>query len=199
MKRPDPPEKTALWIDGWYQFASRLVSPNYGPRPPGARVDLIVLHSISLPPGQYGGGEVQQLFTNQLDWNQHPYFKSIQGMEVSSHFYIRRNGDLWQFVSANDRAWHAGASSYRGRSNCNDDSIGIELEGIEGGLFEDSQYETLTGLCAALLQHYPIAHIAGHEHVAPGRKTDPGSGFNWPLLHQTLGLATAYFPDEVLL
>ncbi|MES2880185.1 MAG: 1,6-anhydro-N-acetylmuramyl-L-alanine amidase AmpD [Pseudomonadota bacterium] len=198
MKRPDPPENTALWIDGWYRFSSRLVSPNYGPRPPGATVDLIVLHSISLPPGQYGGDEVQQLFTNQLDWNQHPYFKSIEGMEVSSHFYIRRNGDLWQFVSVNDRAWHAGASCYRGRNNCNDDSIGIELEGIEGGLFEDSQYETLTGLCAALLQHDPIAHIAGHEHVAPGRKTDPGSGFKWPLLHQALGLTTGYFPDDVL-
>lgn len=184
----------ALWRDGWYQFAGRLSSPNYGPRPAKARTDLIVLHSISLPPGQYGGDEVQRLFTNQLDWNQHPYFKSIEGMEVSAHFYIRRDGELLQFVSANDRAWHAGASSYRGRSNCNDNSIGIELEGLEGGLFEEFQYETLTSLCAAILQHYPIAHIAGHEHIAPGRKGDPGRGFDWPLLQKALGLAARYFP-----
>lgn len=184
----------ALWRDGWYQFAGRLASPNYGPRPIRARTDLIVLHSISLPPGQYGGDEVQRLFTNQLDWNQHPYFKSIEGMAVSAHFYIRRDGELLQFVSANDRAWHAGASSYRGRSNCNDDSIGIELEGLEGGPFEEFQYETLASLCAAILQHYPIAHIAGHEHIAPGRKGDPGRGFDWPLLQKALGLAARYFP-----
>ena len=192
----NPSEQTSssLWRDGWYQFAGRLASPNYGPRPARARTDLIVLHSISLPPGQYGGDEVQRLFTNQLDWNQHPYFKSIEGMQVSAHFYIRRDGELLQFVSANDRAWHAGASSYRGRSNCNDDSIGIELEGIEGGPFEEFQYETLASLCAALLQHYPMAPIAGHEHIAPGRKGDPGSGFNWPLLQQALGLAARYFP-----
>jgi AmpD protein len=141
---------------------------------------------------------VQQLFTNQLDWNRHPYFKSIEGMEVSAHFYIRRNGELLQFVSCADRAWHAGTSCYRGRSNCNDDSIGIELEGVEGGLFESSQYETLASLCAAILQHYPIAHIAGHQHIAPGRKADPGSGFDWRQFQQFLGLAPQYFPDGVL-
>jgi AmpD protein len=194
MNPTEPARETLLWIDGWYQFASKLVSPNFGPRPGRANVDLIVLHSISLPPGEYGGDEVQRLFTNQLDWDQHTYFKSIQGMEVSAHFYIRRNGELWQFVSANDRAWHAGASRYRGRSNCNDDSIGIELEGIEGGLFEDSQYETLAVLCAAIWQHYPIVHIAGHEHVAPGRKADPGDGFNWLRLQQSLGLAARHLP-----
>ena len=198
MNPSEVPKHTPLWIDGWYQFAGRMPSPNYGPRPSGATVDLIVLHSISLPPGQYGGEDVQRLFTNQLDWNKHPYFKSIQGMQVSPHFYIRRQGELQQFVSANERAWHAGVSSYRGRDNCNDDAIGIELEGIEGGLFEDSQYETLAGLCAAILQRYPITDIAGHEHVAPGRKTDPGNGFNWPLLQQALGLAPQYFPDGVL-
>ena len=174
------------------------MSPNYGPRPGEATVDLIVLHSISLPPGQYGGDEVQRLFTNQLDWDQHPYFKSIRGMEVSAHFYIRRNGDLLQFVSVNDRAWHAGTSAYRGRSNCNDDSIGIELEGLEGECFEGGQYETLAALCAAILQSHPVAHIAGHEHVAPGRKTDPGTGFNWSFLQQSLGLAARFFPAEVL-
>jgi AmpD protein len=192
--KPSERAGVSLWRDGWYQFAGRLASPNYGPRPIRARTDLIVLHSISLPPGQYGGDEVQRLFTNQLDWNQHPYFKSIEGMEVSAHFYIRRDGELLQFVSANDRAWHAGASNYRGRSNCNDDSIGIELEGLEGGPFEEFQYETLASLCAAILQHYPIAHIAGHEHIAPGRKGDPGRGFDWPLLQKALGLAERYFP-----
>lgn len=198
MKRSEPSKPTALWVDGWYQFSGRLPSPNYGPRLGGTQVDLIVLHSISLPPGQYGGDEVQRLFTNQLDWNQHPYFKSIQGMEVSSHFYIRRQGELQQFVSANDRAWHAGTSSYLGRSNCNDHSIGIELEGLEGERFEDHQYETLAGLCAAILQGYPIAHIAGHEHIAPGRKADPGKGFDWRLLQQSLGLAPQYFPAGLL-
>ena len=187
-----------LWREGWYQFSGRHTSPNFGPRPLDALVNLIVLHSISLPPGQYGGNEVQQLFTNQLDWEKHPYFKSIEGLEVSSHFYIRRNGELQQFVSCSDRAWHAGVSCYRGRSNCNDHSIGIELEGIEGGPFEISQYETLSSLCAALLQHYPIAHIAGHEHIAPGRKSDPGSGFDWYLLQQSLGLTPAHFPDGLL-
>jgi len=194
----EPQEHSPLWMDGWYQFSGQLASPNFGPRPSGATVNLIVLHSISLPPGQYGGDDVQRLFTNQLDWNKHPYFKSILGMEVSSHFFIRRHGELQQFVSANDRAWHAGVSSYRGRSNCNDSSIGIELEGVEGGLFEDSQYETLVGLCAAILQRYPIADIAGHEHVAPGRKADPGNGFDWAFLQRALGLPPQYFPDGVL-
>jgi AmpD protein len=171
-----PPD--VLWDEGWYRFAARLPSPNFGPRPSDANVDLIVLHSISLPPGQYGGQEVAQLFTNQLDWTAHPYFKNIKGLTVSAHFFIRRNGDLQQFVSTLDRAWHAGTSNYRGRDNCNDDSIGIELEGLEGDAFESPQYETLCALCTALLQAFPIAHVAGHEHIAPGRKADPGNGFD---------------------
>ena len=183
-----------LWQDGWYRFSNRQPSPNFGPRPPEANISLIVLHSISLPPGQFGGDEVQRLFTNQLDWDQHPYFKSIQGMEVSAHFFIRRQGELIQFVSTLDRAWHAGVSSYRGRNNCNDYAIGIELEGIEGGLFEERQYETLSALCAALLQNHPIADIAGHEHIAPGRKADPGTGFNWSVLQRSLGLASRHLP-----
>lgn len=185
-----------LWQDGWYRFASHQASPNFGPRPIGTQISLIVLHSISLPPGQFGGDEVQRLFTNQLDWDQHPYFKSIQGMEVSAHFFIRRQGELLQFVSTLDRAWHAGASSYRGRHNCNDYAIGIELEGLEGGLFEDRQYETLAVLCAALLQNHPIADMAGHEHIAPGRKADPGAGFDWALLQRSLGLASRYLPER---
>lgn len=195
MIPPTPAPQSGLWNGGWYRYARRLDSPNFGPRPAGAQIDLIVLHSISLPPGQYGGNEVQRLFTNTLDWNAHPYFQSIAGMEVSSHFYIRRQGELWQFVSCADRAWHAGVSCYRGRENCNDDSIGIELEGLEGGTFEPAQYETLASLCAALGQHYPVQHIAGHEHIAPGRKADPGAGFQWPLLQQALGWPSRYFPE----
>ena len=198
MNRSEARGGTALWVNGWYQFSARMASPNYGPRPADATTDLIVLHAISLPPGQYGGDQVQRLFTNQLDWNRHAYFKSIEGMEVSAHFFIRRQGELQQFVSCDDRAWHAGASRYRGRDNCNDHSIGIELEGVDGGPFEDSQYETLASLSAAILQRYPIMGIAGHEHVAPGRKTDPGSGFDWSLLQQALGLSSQYFPAGVL-
>ncbi len=191
----DAPTDSALWRGGWYRFARALPSPNFGPRPPGATVDLIVIHAISLPPGQYGGDEVQQFFTNSLDWQAHAYFDTIKGLEVSAHFYIRRNGELWQFVSCHERAWHAGSSHYRGRSNCNDDSIGIELEGLEGCTFEAAQYETLVSVCAAIPACHAISHIAGHEHIAPGRKADPGAGFDWVLLQQNLGWPTQYFPE----
>ena len=175
--------------------AQQLASPNFGPRPEQAHIDLIVLHSISLPPGVFGNKQIQALFTNQLDWDAHPYFQTIRGLKVSAHFFIERSGIVWQFVSCDDRAWHAGISHYRGKDNCNDDSIGIELEGLEGGIFEPAQYLALKKLCTALLQKYPIAHIAGHEHIAPGRKADPGSCFNWALLQQTLGLDSTYFPS----
>lgn len=188
-----------LWHQGWYQFAQHIHSPNFGPRPPGAEVDLVVVHAISLPPGQYGGPEVQALFTNTLDWDAHPYFAQIRGMEVSAHFFIRRNGDLVQFVSCDDRAWHAGRSHYRGRDDCNNDSIGIELEGLDGLRFEEPQYETLGHLTTAIAQHYPIAHIAGHEHVAPGRKQDPGVGFEWRFLQQYLGWPDGCFPENIFL
>jgi AmpD protein len=191
--RPETPGP-ALWQEGWYGYARRLASPNFGARPAGAEVDLIVVHSISLPPGKYGGDEVQRLFTNTLDWSAHPYFSAIEGMEVSAHFYIRRGGELWQFVSCDDRAWHAGASSYRGRPDCNNDSIGIELEGIEGSAFEDAQYEALVALSAAIAGHYPIKHIAGHEHVAPGRKQDPGVGFDWAVMRRDLPWPRCCFP-----
>lgn len=189
-----PDSASGLWQRGWYRFARRLDSPNFGARPAGAAVDLVVVHSISLPPGRYGGDEVQRLFTNTLHWDAHPYFKSIEGMQVSSHFYVRRNGELWQFVSCDDRAWHAGVSHYRGRANCNDDSVGIELEGLEGEPFEPAQYETLAGVCAAIAQHYPVQHIAGHEHVAPGRKGDPGAGFDWAVLQRHLSWPARFFP-----
>ncbi len=183
-----------LWQDGWYRFARRLDSPNFGPRPAGACIDLVVVHSISLPPGRFGGDEVQRLFTNTLDWDAHPYFQTIRGLQVSAHFFIRRGGELWQFVSGDDRAWHAGASRWRGRDNCNDDSVGIELEGLEGGDFEPAQYEALGALVAAIAQRYPVAHIAGHEHIAPGRKQDPGPGFDWPRLQRQLGWPQQCFP-----
>jgi N-acetyl-anhydromuramoyl-L-alanine amidase len=190
---PQPPD--ALWDGGWYRFAHRIASPNFGPRPAGAQTDLIVVHSISLPPGVYGGDEVERLFTNTLDWDAHPYFQQIRGMQVSAHFFIRRDGALLQFVSCDERAWHAGKSSYRGRDNCNDDSIGIELEGLEGGTFEPAQYEALTSLAAAIAQRYPIRHIAGHEDIAPGRKQDPGAGFEWALLQRDLGWPRDWFPQ----
>jgi AmpD protein len=186
-----------LWRDGWYRFAHRLPSPNFGARPNRAHIDLLVLHSISLPPGVYGGDQVQALFTNQLDWDAHPYFKSMEGLQVSAHFYIRRTGEVLQFVSCDDRAWHAGVSRYRGRDNCNDDSIGIELEGLEGGLFEAAQYGALEALIPVLAQRYPISHIAGHEHIAHGRKADPGPGMDWAALKKSLGLPISCFPTGV--
>ena len=185
------------WEEGWLRQATRLPSPNFGPRPAQACIDLVVVHSISLPPGQYGGSGVQELFTNRLDWDAHPYYQQIRGLEVSSHFYIRRDGELWQFVSCDDRAWHAGRSHYRGRDNCNDDSIGVELEGLEGETFEPAQYEALARLCQALHERYPIAHLAGHEHVAPGRKLDPGPGFDWQQLQDRLQLSPQCFPVVV--
>ena len=188
-------EAASPWDGGWLREATRLPSPNFGERPAQACIDLIVVHSISLPPGQYGGDAVQALFTNRLNWDAHPYYQQIRGLEVSSHFYIRRDGALWQFVSGDARAWHAGRSHYRGRENCNDDSIGIELEGLEGDTFEPAQYTRLARLCQQLAARYPIAHIAGHEHVAPGRKHDPGPGFDWNrLAGLLLDFPRQYFP-----
>ena len=174
------------WQQGWLSTARHLPSPNFGPRPAGMPVDLVVVHSISLPPGQYGTGCVQQLVTNQLDWEAHPYFQGSRGLEVSAHFFIERDGTLWQFVSTEDRAWHAGQSQWCERRNCNDFSIGIELEGLEGQTFDPPQYHALAQLCQALADHHPIRHIAGHEHIAPGRKQDPGPGFDWSRLQQPL-------------
>ena len=193
-----PPEPPLVWRAGWHTGAIHQPSPNYGPRPAQATVDLIVVHSISLPPGEYGGGQVQALFANQLDWDAHPYFQSIRGLEVSAHFFITRSGALWQFVDCDQRAWHAGQSCYRGRSQCNDDSVGIELEGLEGQHFEPAQYATLARLCHDLAARYPVAHIAGHEHIAPGRKADPGAGFDWRGLQRRLQWGAERFPSAVL-
>ena len=175
------------WHAGWWSGARAVPSPNHGPRPAGVTVSLVVLHSISLPPGQYGGEAVERLFTNTLDPEAHPSFAALRGLQVSAHFFLRRDGRGLQFVSCDDRAWHAGVSSWRGRDNCNDYSIGIELEGLEGERFEPVQYERLATLLRVLQMRYGRFDVAGHEHVAPGRKRDPGPGFDWPGLIARLG------------
>lgn len=179
MHRVDTQGAEAPWRAGWWQAARAVPSPNFGPRPAGVAIDLVVLHSISLPPGEYGGDAIERLFTNTLDWSAHPYYEGIRGLEVSAHFVIRRDGEVLQFVSCDDRAWHAGRSSWQGRDNCNDFAIGIELEGLEGESFEPAQYAQLARLLQAIAQAYPVRAVAGHEHVAPGRKRDPGPGFDW--------------------
>lgn len=151
-------------------------SPNHDARPPGAEVTLAVVHCISLPPGEYGGDAIERLFTNRLDPGAHPYFREIAGLRVSAHFLIRRDGELVRFVPVERRAWHAGASCWRGRSRCNDFSVGIELEGTELAPFAQAQYETLI----RLLRDLKLKQIAAHSDVAPGRKTDPGPHFDWP-------------------
>lgn len=166
---------------GQLQGARQIPSPNFNARPADADIQLIVIHNISLPPSQFGGGYIEKFFQNQLDWSVHPYFQTIQGMQVSAHLLILRGGEVLQFVNFHDRAWHAGRSSYLGKKECNDYSIGIELEGSDDMPFEDVQYETLVHVTACLQQAYPQIqqHLAGHSDIAPGRKTDPGAFFDW--------------------
>lgn len=192
-----PPTEPAQWHGGWWSQARHCVSPNFGPRPAEVDVSLLLIHSISLPPGEFGGPHIEALFTNTLDWNAHPYFQTIQGLQVSSHFLIRRSGECVQFVSVWDRAWHAGASSWRGRDNCNDYSVGIELEGLEGETFESIQYGVLGVLSQAVATQVPISDVAGHEHVAPGRKVDPGSGFDWGAFAQLVPQNNWRFPLSI--
>lgn len=175
-----------IWHKGWYRFARCLPSPNFGKRPADTPIDMVVLHSISLPPQQYGTGCVQRFFCNRLDHNAHPYFQTLVGVQVSAHFFVERSGRLWQFVSCDDRAWHAGKSHWRGRDNCNDFSIGIELEGCDSEAFAPAQYETLEALLPAIAQHYPISNWAGHSDIAPQRKTDPGKHFEWKRIRRLL-------------
>jgi AmpD protein len=174
------------WHDGWLVAPRHVLSPNHDSRPAGIAVDLVVVHSISLPPGVYGGDAVEQLFLNRLDWDAHPYYAGIRGLRVSAHFFLRRDGAVVQFVSCDDRAWHAGKSAWHGREACNDYSVGIELEGLEGESFEPAQYAALSALLQPLARRYPIDAVAGHEHVAPGRKRDPGAGFDWGRLEAGL-------------
>lgn len=165
--------------DGWLAGARRIPSPNQDERPPGETASLLVIHNISLPPGEFGGPGVEQLFTNRLDPSAHPYFAAIHGLRVSAHFFIRRDGELIQFVACAQRAWHAGASSWQGRERCNDFSIGVELEGTDEQPFTDDQYAVLGRLVQSLSVAYPIRAVVGHSEIAPGRKTDPGPCFDW--------------------
>ena len=174
------------WDGGWWRGARRVPSPNFSARPAGARVDTVVLHSISLPPGEYGGDGIERLFTNTLDWSAHPYYETIRGLEVSAHFVVRRDGEILQFVSIAERAWHAGRSRWEDREAANDWSIGIELEGLEGTTFEAAQYAALETLLPAIDRVRAVRHVVGHEHVAPGRKVDPGPGFDWDALRTRL-------------
>jgi N-acetyl-anhydromuramoyl-L-alanine amidase len=166
-------------------------SPNQDERPSGVEVSLVVLHSISLPPGEYGGDGIERLFTNRLDPHAHPYFKEIHQLKVSSHFVIRRDGEVLQFVPPQRRAWHAGVSSWRGRSRCNDFSVGIELEGTDDTPFDDAQYAALRALLCDLRSKLPLRDIAAHSEIAAGRKTDPGARFDWRRL--LLDLASTSF------
>lgn len=175
-----------LGEDGWARGAVHTPSPNFDVRADGTTVSLLVIHNISLPPGQFGGSAIEELFCNRLDCDAHPYFDQLRSLRVSSHFLIRRDGEVVQFVSGNDRAWHAGLSNFCGRERCNDFSIGIELEGTDFEPFDPRQYESLTSLTNALCDRYPLSDVAGHEHIAPGRKTDPGPFFDWSHFRKSL-------------
>ncbi len=164
---------------GMASAARYIASPNCDERPAGTRIELIVVHNISLPPDRFGGNGVIELFTNRMNPDEHPYYREIHQRRVSAHFYIRRDGALVQFVPCGKRAWHAGASQWQGRERCNDFSVGVELEGCDTQPFEDVQYVVLKSLIAGLTAAYPIVSIAGHSDIAPGRKTDPGPYFDW--------------------
>ena len=173
----------ALTIEnGWITQARIVPSPNFGPRPLDCEPDLLVIHNISLPPGQYYGDCIERFFCNVLDWNEHPFFAEIRGVEVSAHLLIRRDGELLQFVSFSERAWHAGRSCYEGRAECNDFSIGIELEGTDNDAYTERQYQVVAEATRVLLKEYPRMNdkaIVGHSDIASGRKTDPGPAFDW--------------------
>ena len=179
--------------DGILQGATQIASPNFNARPVDTEIQLLVIHNISLPPSQFGGGYIQQFFQNKLDWSIHPYFQTIEGMQVSAHLLILRTGEVIQFVNFNDRSWHAGRSSYLAQKECNDYSIGIELEGSDDLPFEPEQYQSLVDVVKILRQAYPKIqnHIAGHSDIAPKRKTDPGLYFDWQLFRQLLSEKTS--------
>lgn len=183
-------EQQIAIVDNWLNIAHKVPSPNFNQRPQDTAVSLLVIHNISLPPGDFGGGYVQQFFQNQLDANLHPYFETIANVQVSAHLFIERDGSVTQFVAFDQRAWHAGASSFEGVANCNDYSIGIELEGTDALAYTDEQYAALAKVTRQLLLTYPTLtpeRITGHEHIAPGRKTDPGPAFDWSRFSASLG------------
>jgi AmpD protein len=166
---------------GWLSGVRRVASPNYDARPARTPIDLLVIHNISLPPNEYGGDAIERFFTNALDHSEHPYYEQLKDVRVSSHFLVRRDGQIVQFVPCSKRAWHAGASVWRGRSRCNDFSVGIELEGSDFGPYAERQYASLVRLTRCLKRIYPIGEIVGHSDIAPGRKTDPGPFFDWDM------------------
>lgn len=170
--------------DGWLDVALAAPSPNCDERPDQMPIELLVVHAISLPPGEFGGPHIHALFQNRLDATLHPYFQTIDGLKVSTHFLIDRAGRLFQFVGCHQRAWHAGTSVWQGRERCNDFSIGIELEGCDDKPFTDDQYIALQRLVNAICRHYPIREVLGHSDIAPGRKTDPGPLFDWTRLER---------------
>ena len=176
-------KKISINKKGFASGAKQIASSNFDARP-SDEIDMVVIHNISLPPNIYAGSGVVELFTNKLNPDEHPYYAEIYKRKVSSHFFIRRDGELMQFVSCLARAWHAGASNWQGRERCNDFSVGIELEGSDFEPFEEVQYTMLNALLKALKQTYPIQHIVGHSDIAPGRKTDPGQCFNWQKLEE---------------
>lgn len=176
-----------LGSDGWVRGVRKVASPNCDRRPPGIAIELLVIHNISLPPGEFGGDAIEHLFTNTLQVEAHPCYAQLRGLKVSAHFLLRRDGEIIQFVSCHKRAWHAGISSWQGRSRCNDFSIGVELEGSDEALFDDRQYAALARLTRVLRRGYPIRGVAGHSDIAPGRKTDPGPCFDWARYYSSLG------------
>ena len=174
---------------GWHTGAIIRPSPNYNARPPGVEPALLVIHNISLPPGCFGGGAIEALFCNTLDCAEHPFYRELEGLQVSAHFLVDRAGVLTQFVSCDERAWHAGVSSWCGRTDCNDFSIGVELEGTDRDAYEDVQYTVLAALTRAQRARYPslaAAPVVAHSDIAPGRKTDPGPAFSWRRLRELL-------------
>jgi AmpD protein len=175
----DPARRLHVDRSGTIAAATQIASPNCDDRPAGERISLLVVHNISLPPGEFGSHAIIELFTNRLDPASHPDFGALASTRVSAHFLIRRDGSLLQFVPCALRAWHAGVSSWQGRDRCNDYSIGVELEGTDQLAYPDAQYATLARLTRALRRRYPIADLAGHAEIAPGRKTDPGEAFDW--------------------
>lgn len=186
--------QTSFDSKGWWGKAQWLQSPNYDERPDGMPIELVLIHHISLPPGEFGKNYVADFFQNKLNPKEHPYFQEIVGTEVSSHFFIRRDGQVQQFVSVLQRAWHAGTSNFFGRERCNDFSIGIELEGTGDIPFMPSQYQSLAELVTQLKKQYPIVAFAGHSDVAPDRKTDPGQHFDWNLFAQLAQIPEQQFP-----
>lgn len=184
---------------GWLKNARAVPSPNFNARPPGADISLLVIHNISLPPGQFAGNDVEQFFCNRLDCSAHPYFAQIADLKVSSHLFIRRDGEVVQFVSLFERAWHAGRSDFEGQVECNDYSIGVELEGADDLQYSEAQYARLIELSRQLMVLFPAItadRIVGHNHIAPGRKTDPGPAFDWQFYLSHLAILDHAQPQQ---